>query len=173
MSATFSILKQIGCIKNDNIPCNFWHPKGWISTQSILDSIWTFVRLNICTLTLHSLYQLFQKTTNIVQYSWRMFIEDLRFNSYEWLQSTNEEERCQLQKLKNCHISYVYNIQFAMLYISVAKDIFWNNYQGKNHFSHLRTVRNIALQSNTKLCSWGKCIKKHFQNINIFDMIAP
>ena len=73
-SATFSILKQIGCIKNDNIPCNFWPLKGWISSQSILDSICTFVRLNICTLTLHSFYQLFRKTTNNVheEYSLRI-----------------------------------------------------------------------------------------------------
>ena len=36
----------------------------------------------------------------------------------------------------------------------------------KNHFPHLRNLRNIALQSNTKLCSWGKCIKKYSYKIN-------
>ena len=73
VNATFSILKQIACIKNDNVPCKFWSLKGWVSSLSILDFIGTFVRLNICTIQLHSFYYsiilLFQKTTNIVQCS--------------------------------------------------------------------------------------------------------
>ena len=68
-NVTFSILKYIACIKNDNVPCKFWSLKGWVSSLSILDFIGIFVRLNICTIQLHSFYQLFQKTTNIVQCS--------------------------------------------------------------------------------------------------------